>query len=116
MHHAAAKNFKPVVTLAEADLAFVGAAWDGDLERRLGKREKRRPEPHFHVVDLEKRFAERGKNPLQVAEMGVLVDDQALDLMKHWRMRLVAVAPIGAARADHADRRLLCQHGAHLYG
>src|SRR5215831_6498948 len=115
MHHAAAKNFEPVVALAEADLALVAAALDVDFEGGLGKREERRPEPHFHVLDLEKCLAELGKNPLQVTEMRGLVDDQALDLMKHRCVRLVAVAPIGAARADHADRRPLGQHGAHLH-
>ena len=49
-----------------------------------------------------------------MAEMARPVDDEALDLMEHRRMRLVAVAAIGAARTDHADRRLLLQHGADL--
>ena len=50
-----------------------------------------------------------------MAEMGGAVDDEPLDLMEHRRMRLVGVAAIGAAGADHADRRLLRQHGAHLH-
>src|SRR5215470_4330973 len=116
MHHAAAENFQPVIALAKADLALVATALDVYLERRFGKGEERRPEPHFHVVDLKKRLAELRKNPLQMAEMGALVDDQSLDLMKHRRMRLVAVTAIGAARADHANRRLLRQHGTYLHG
>ena len=47
--------------------------------------------------------------------MGALVDDQALDLVEHRGVGLVGVAPIGAARDDHPDRRLLGQHGAHLH-
>ena len=45
----------------------------------------------------------------------VLVDDEPLDLMEHRRVGLVGIAAIGAARADHADRRLLRQHGADLH-
>src|SRR5262249_5210324 len=115
LHHSAAKTFEPVVTMAEADLAFVPAALDVDFEGWLGKRKERRPEPHFHVVDLEKRLAELRKNPLQMAEMGAFVDDQTLNLMKHRRVRLVAVAPVGAAGANHPERRLLPQHGAYLH-
>ena len=90
MHHAAAENLQPVVAFAEADLALVAAALDVDFERRLGEREERRPEAHLHIVDLEERLAEFFENPFQVAEVRVLVDHQALDLMEHRRVRLVA--------------------------
>ena len=43
------------------------------------------------------------------------VDDEALDLMKHRRMRLVGIATVGAPRANDPDRRLLRQHRAHLH-
>ena len=46
--------------------------------------------------------------------MGGAVDDKALDLMEHRRMRLVGIAAVGAAWDDHPDRRLLRQHRAHL--
>jgi len=36
MHHAAAENFEPVVTLAEADLSLIAAALDVDFEGGLG--------------------------------------------------------------------------------
>ena len=67
------------------------------------------------LIDLEEGLAELLQNPFQVAEMRAAVDDQALDLVEHRRVRLVAVAAIGAARDDDADRRLLAQHGAHLH-
>ena len=47
--------------------------------------------------------------------MRALVDDEALDLVEHRRVRLVAVAAIGATRNDDADRRLLLEHGADLH-
>jgi hypothetical protein len=47
--------------------------------------------------------------------MRTFVDYQALDLVEHRRMRLVAIAAIGAPGNDDADRRLLRQHGAHLH-
>src|ERR1019366_9670345 len=58
MHHAAAEDLQPVVTLAEAYLALVAVALDVDLEGGLGEREERRAEPHLHVVDFEKSLAE----------------------------------------------------------
>src|SRR6266436_2686421 len=84
MHHAAAENLQPVLAFAEADLALVAAALDVDLERGLGERKERRPEPHVDVVDLEERPAELVQDPFEVAEMRALVDDEALDLVKLW--------------------------------
>src|SRR5437016_12228238 len=104
MHHAAAENLQPVVALAEAHLALVAAALDIDFERRLSERKERRAEAHLHVVDLEERLAEFFQDPFQVAEMRALVDDEALDLMKHRRVGLVGIAAIGAARDDDANR------------
>src|SRR5215469_5664173 len=40
MHHAAAENFHPILTFAEADFAFVAAVLDIDLKRGLGEREE----------------------------------------------------------------------------
>ena len=38
--------------------------------------------------------------------MGVLVDHQPLNLMKHWGMGLVPVTAIDPARRDDTHRRL----------
>ena len=81
-----------------------------DFERRLGEREERRPEPHADAIDLEERLEELFQDPFQVAEMRLLVDDETLDLVEHRRVGLVGIAAVGAARNDHADRRLLAQH------
>ncbi len=115
VHHAAAENLQPVLALAEADLVLAALALDVDFQRRLGERKERRAEAHVHIVHLEEGLAEFLQDPLQVAEVRGLVDHQALDLMEHRRVGLVAIAAIGAARADDADRRLLAQHGAHLH-
>src|SRR4051794_15103293 len=115
MHHAAAENLEPVFAFAEADLVLVAATLDIDFQRRLREWEERRTEAHIDVVDLEESLAEFVQDPFEVTEMRTLVDDQALDLMEHRRVSLVRVAAIGAARTDHADRRLLAQHGAHLH-
>ena len=115
VHHAAAENLQPILAFAETDFALVAPALDVDFQRRLGEREERRAEAHLHAVDLEERLAEFFQDPFQVAEMRALVDHQALDLVEHRRVGLIRVAAIGAARADHADRRLLRQHGAYLH-
>ena len=66
-------------------------------------------------ADFEERLAEFLHHPFQMAEMGVLIDHQRFDLMKHRRVRRVGIAAIGASGRDHADGRLLRQHGAHLH-
>ena len=50
------------------------------------------------LIDFEERLAEFLQNPFQMAEMRTFVDDQALDLMEHRRVRLIGIAAIGAAR------------------
>src|SRR4051794_11548696 len=82
VHHAAAQDLQPVLALAEPDFALVAAALDVNLERGLGEREERRPEPHVDVIDLEERLAELVQNPFEMAEMRALVDHEALDLVK----------------------------------
>ena len=47
--------------------------------------------------------------------MALLVDHQALDLMKHRRMGLVGVAAVGTPGDDHPDRRLLREHRPDLH-
>src|SRR6476661_4666496 len=115
MHHAAAENLQPVLALAEADLALVAPALDVDLERRLREREKRWPESHVDVIDLEKRLAELVQDPFQVAEMRALVDHEAFNLVKLRRVGRIRVDAVGATWADNPDRWPLGQHGAHLH-
>src|SRR6185369_11406435 len=103
MHHAAAENLEPVLAFAKANLTLVAPALDVDLERGLGERKERRPEPHVDVVDLEECLAELVQDPLEMAEMRTLVDDEALDLVELRRVRGVGIDAIGPARADDAD-------------
>src|SRR5262245_41534675 len=110
MNHAAAEDFHPIIAFAEAHLALVALTLDVDLERWFGERKVRRPEPHLHAIDLKERLAELFEDPLQMAKMRALVDHQALDLMEHRRVGLVAVAAIGAAGDDDPDWRLLLEH------
>src|SRR5437773_6760911 len=63
MHHAAAENFQPVLTLAEADLALVAPALNVDLERRLGEGKERRAKAHLDLIDFEESLAELLQDP-----------------------------------------------------
>ena len=65
----------------------------------LDEREVRRAEAHVEVVALEEGAAELRERALQVGEADALVDQQALDLVEHRRVRLVVVPAIHAARA-----------------
>src|SRR5262249_57319433 len=115
MHHAAAQNLHPVVALTKSDLSLVASALDVDLERGLGERKKRRTEAHLDLIYLEERFAEFLQDPFQMPEVRARIDDEALDLVEHGCVGLIAVAAIGAARNDDADRWLLCQHCPDLH-
>ena len=115
MHHAAAENLHPVVAFAESCLTLVAPTLDIDLERRLRERKERRTETHLDLIDLEERLAEFLQYPFQMAEMRALVDHEPFDLMEHGGMGLIAVAAVGAAGNDDADRRLLRQHRPDLH-
>ncbi|EGE58936.1 hypothetical protein RHECNPAF_253009 [Rhizobium etli CNPAF512] len=115
MDHAAAEDLHPVGAFAELDDRTGAVALDVDLEGGLGEREEGRAKAHRHAVDLEEGLAELLEHPADIGDIGLLVDDQALDLMEHRRMRGIAVLAIGLAGNDDADRRLLRFHGAHLH-
>src|ERR1700733_13603928 len=114
MDHAAAEDLEPILALAEADFPARTAALDVDLERWRGEGKKARAEAHADMRHFEEGLAEFLQYPFEVGERRPIVDDQALDLVEHRRMRLVGVAPIGAPGANDPDRWLLGQHGAHL--
>src|SRR5262249_21293744 len=113
MHDTRAQNLQPVFSLPEFDLASRSIALNIDLRRWLSEREMRRTESTLDVLHLEECAAELLDAPLEMTHMGLLVDHQRFNLMKLWRVRLVAVAAIDAARRDNSDRRLLREHGAH---
>ena len=48
--------------------------------------------------------------------MNAPLDDQALDLVEHWRVGRIPVIAIDAARRNDPDRWLLVHHGADLHG
>ena len=114
--HAAAANFHPVITTADHQLVAVTVAAHIDLHAGLGKGEIARPEPDGDIVDLEKRRQKCFQRVFQMPHMRGLIDHQPLDLVKHRRVRLVAVAPIGAPRRDKPEGRVAGLHGAHLHG
>src|SRR3546814_2201002 len=73
--------------------------------RGLGEGEVAGAETHFEIA-LEERAHELGQGALEVGEAGVLVDQQAFDLVEHRRMGLVAVGEIGRASC----RERVCQY------
>src|ERR1700727_727310 len=115
MDHAAAQDFEPILAFAEADFVARAAALDVDLERGRREWKKARAQAHANAGRFEERLAEFLQHPLEVGERRTIVDDQALDLVEHGRMRLVGIAPIGASGANDPDRRLLREHRAHLH-
>ena len=112
--HAAAEDFQPVGALAEAQLAALARTLDVHFRRRLGEGEERGAEAHRHGLDLEEGAAERFEHPFEIGDVGRAVDHEPFDLMEHRGVGLVGIVPVGAAGHDHADRRLLGAHGAHL--
>ena len=107
MHHAAAENLQPLIAFADPDFVANFGVADIDFHRWLGEGEVARAEAHLHLRHFEERLAEFLEHPFQMAEMGLLVDDETLDLMEHRRVGLVAIAAIDASRRDDAERRLL---------
>ena len=85
------------------------------LDRRLGVREKRRPEAD-RELRAEERVQEGLDGALEVGQGDARSDDQRFDLMEHRRVRDVAVASIDLAGADdaHVRRVRVVQHVADL--
>ena len=113
--HAAAEDLQPVIAVTDAQRAAGARAADVDLGGRLGEREVAGAKAHRQVVEREVGAQKLDQAALQVAHVRALVDDQALDLVEHRRVRCVVVRSVGAARRDDADRRLLRQHRPHLH-
>ena len=114
--HAAAANFHPVIARADHQLVAIAVAAHIHFHARLGEREITRTQPNGDIIDLEKRRQKRLQRVFQMAHMRGLIDHQPFDLMKHRRVRLVAVAAIGAPRRDKAKGRVAGLHGADLHG
>src|SRR5690606_39294980 len=106
---AAAENLQPVLTLADADFIAETRAAHINFHRRLGEGKEARAHAQFHALHLEKGAEKFFQRPFQMAEMRHLIIDKAFDLVQLRRVRLVAVAAIGAARTDEAERRLRSQ-------
>ncbi len=108
MDHAAAQHFQP------AGAAIGLLPGDVHFRTRLHEREVARAETHLEVA-LEEGAHELGQGALEVGEGGVLIHQQAFNLMEHRRVGLVAVAAVHLAGGNHAQRRLVVAHVAHLH-
>src|SRR5690606_18751678 len=106
--HAATQDLQP----AHAAVRLLPG--DVDLGARLHEREVAGAEAHLEVA-LEERAHELGERALEVGEGRGLVDQQALDLVEHRRMGLVGVRTVDLAGGDHAQRRPVVAHVAHLH-
>ena len=117
VHHAGAEDLDPALTLAgRAAAAAALVALDVELAARLGEGEMMRAETGHGplAVDLLHHQVQRR---LEVGHGDALVDDHALDLVEHGRVRGVhLVLAVDAAGGDHADGQVLRLHGVDLHG
>ena len=114
--HAGAHDLEPAGVLAgAAALAAAQLAAHVDLDARLGEREEVRPHADG-AVGAEELAREVVHRALEVGQRDALVDDEALDLVEHRRVRGVGVAAVDLAEADDVDGRPLLLHDAHLDG
>ena len=114
MHHAAAENFHPLFALANFNgraHAFIANIHFG---RWFCKWEVMRAELDIDIC-FEKGGYKIHQHTFEVAHVNAFVDNQAFDLMEHWRMCLVTIAAISSSRRDDTDRRLFIYHGADLH-
>src|SRR4029453_1782856 len=92
VHHAAPEKLEPARLLAKPATAAVAAlTFHVELCRRLGVRKEAWPESRLDP-GIEELLGERIQCTLQVAQTDALVDDQALNLGEHRRVRRVEVA------------------------
>src|SRR5665647_549429 len=114
--HAGAHDLEPAGVLAgAAALAAAELAAHVDLDARLGEREEVRAHTDGALA-AEELLREVVHGTLEIGERDALVDDEALDLVEHRRVRGVGVAAVDLAEADDVDGRPLLLHDAHLHG
>jgi hypothetical protein len=114
VNHPAAEHLHPARALAHATTA--AAAEDAahvDLGAGLDEREVARAPSRAHVRPVEP-LSEGVDHALELGKRDVFVDEKALDLVEHRRVRDVVVATEHGARADDGHRRLARAHLAHL--
>ena len=113
--HAGAHDLQPAGVLARAAAgAAAQAAVHIHLDAGLGEREEVRAHADA-AVGAEELAREVSHGALQVGQGDALVDDEALDLVEHGRVRGVRVAAVHLAGAQHVDGRPLRLHDAHLH-
>src|SRR5690606_17795951 len=60
---------------------------------------------------------EETQHALQIGHRHVAIDEQALDLMEHWKMRRVGIVwSVDTAQRDHPYRRARLLHDSNLHG
>ena len=97
MHLPRARDLEPAALEWPARERYV------DLCGWLGERKERWAETQREIVGLEEGAEEVGEDHLQVLEAHVLANPQPFALVKHRRMRGIAVDAVGSARRDHTD-------------
>lgn len=113
--HAGAQNLDPAGILAHpAALAAADRAGDVNLAAGLREGEIAGPQADLGLAAIEF-LGKDVQHAAQVRHSDSLVDHQALHLIEDGGVGGVhVVAAVYPARADHADGRLLGEHGAHL--
>src|SRR5689334_7509813 len=104
--HSRAEYLHPSGSLAAGAAGpMTELALDVHFGRRLGEGEIARTEPRPRFAEESIReVSERG---FEVDEAHTLVDGEAFDLRKHWRMRRIEeIATVGVAGTENANRRL----------
>ena len=86
VHHAAAEDLDPALSLAErAARAVAAVALDIHFRGRLGEREVVRAEADDRVLAVQL-FGEQLEDALEVGHADALIDNQTLDLVEQRRM------------------------------
>ena len=117
-----AQHLEPALALAQVAaravsheaLARAVEARDVDLDARLGEGKVMRAQPHIALL-AEHGAREHQQRPLQVGQRDVVVDGEALDLVKLRRVGGVRVRPEHATRNHHVQRRRVRLHHPHLH-
>ena len=96
---------------------FPAAAGAGHIHFHAGFGEGKKAGPKAHARLLAEHGLQKGgQRAAQVGQGDFRIDQQALDLVEHGRMRHVRVAAVHLARRDDGQGRPALEHGADLHG
>ena len=106
MDHAATENFHPAFACSNFNRSAIAFVTHIHFSAGFREGEMMGTELYIHVR-FKKSADKIHQHTFEMSHMDIFIDNEAFDLMKHWRMGLITITAIGPTWRDNANRRFL---------